>query len=655
MILTSDKDLESFENICNPIVIIDEEYKIFYSNKNFNKIVKIGNNHYYKGQHIGDYLVECNGVKNRIEKILNENKVIAIDKENFNLEVTPIIIDGTSYLMLNFLKIDNDEKQLDLHNEINNYGISNAQVVGAKQLSYKALNTILTSSPNGIIVQNDRKIVFSNKKSKDILCGNIHENILGKNLFDIISFEEMDNIRINLEDINYDEYSSLSASQKKIVRKDGSYVYIEVSTMCFMEEEEIYTAFIFKDITKRLKMEQKIERSKTDYLRLLQFIPFGVAVFNNSDEVIFANESILSIVGVKSREELNDIPLSDLVHEDYVEDICEVYKTMISSESKIEHKEIVFKRKDGSLVETEIGAINIYYADQRSILLIINDLTEVKRNKIENIKLEQAVKYEKMKMEFIASMSHELKTPLNIILGIAQLSANQLRQNKYDNEESIIGKYTDVLRQNCYRLLRLINNLIDVNDLDSGSLKMNFKNHNIVKIVEDVTLSTVDYVEKKGLSIVFDTNVEEKIIGIDKGNIERVMLNLLSNAVKFSKYKGEIYVSVQDNEDEVQIHVKDNGIGIEEDKIDNIFDKFVQGESLFTRAHEGSGIGLCLVKSIVEAHGGGVKVFSKLGEGSEFIVTLPNIISKNRCEILKFVDEMKSNEEKIMIEFSDII
>lgn len=202
--------------------------------------------------------------------------------------------------------------------------------------------------------------------------------------------------------------------------------------------------------------------------------------------------------------------------------------------------------------------------------------------------------------------------------------------------------------------MRLINNLIDGTRIDVGNLKMNFGNYNIVKIVEDITMEAVEYVESKGLTITFDTDVEEKIIGVDKDNIERIMLNLLSNAVKFSKAKGKIEVQIIDEGEIVKIKVRDDGKGISKEDQAKIFDKFVQVEQLFTRSHEGSGVGLSLVKSIVENHGGSIYVVSELGVGSEFTVELPNILSKKPIGYNDHAINQVSSNEKVRIEFSGI-
>jgi signal transduction histidine kinase len=214
-----------------------------------------------------------------------------------------------------------------------------------------------------------------------------------------------------------------------------------------------------------------------------------------------------------------------------------------------------------------------------------------------------------------------------------------------------VEKYICTMKQNCYRLTRLINNILDITKIDSGYCKLSMQNVDIVNVIESITLSVVEYAKSKEISIIFDTDVEEKIMAVDVDKIERILLNLLSNAIKFTDKEGNILVSIKNEDDHIEISVKDNGIGIPENKQRSIFERFIQVDKSLSRNNEGSGIGLSLVKSLVEMHGGNIKVKSNLGKGSEFIVKIP-VFNIGREE-----SEMKYNDiniEKIGIEFSDI-
>ncbi|MCX7773945.1 MAG: PAS domain S-box protein [Clostridia bacterium] len=283
------------------------------------------------------------------------------------------------------------------------------------------------------------------------------------------------------------------------------------------------------------------------------------------------------------------------------------------------------------------------------------DITLSKEIEDKNRELERAYQLETLKMEFFANISHEFRTPLNIIL-----SALQLIQQTLSDKAGISPmherhyRYLKSIKQNAFRLLKLVNNLIDITKLDSGYFKLYPSNHNIVDVIENITQSVAQYIEGKGISLIFDTDVEEKILACDADLIERILLNLLSNAVKYTEKGGTIKVIVQDLGERVRITVKDTGVGIPEEKLDSIFERFVQGDKPLTRRCEGSGIGLSLVKSLVELHKGKVYVQSVVNGGSSFIFEIPVTISENDVVQASIEPSPEERIHKINVEFSDI-
>lgn len=265
-------------------------------------------------------------------------------------------------------------------------------------------------------------------------------------------------------------------------------------------------------------------------------------------------------------------------------------------------------------------------------------------------KLKQTLELEKHKSEFLANVSHEFKTPVNIIFSSCQLMENTIKNDEIDKEKMM--RYLKMIKQNSYRLMRLINNLLDITKLDLGFYELNLVNVNAVELIEDIVMSVADYANSKNREVIFDTNVEEKFMALDADKVERIILNLMSNSIKFTDEGDKIYVNFEDKEDYIEVKVKDTGIGIPEDKLNVIFDKFRQAQTLFRREHEGSGIGLYLVKQLVELHGGEISVSSTLGEGTEFVVKFPVRIIESNNE--NFSYSISNKIEKINIEFSDI-
>ncbi len=209
------------------------------------------------------------------------------------------------------------------------------------------------------------------------------------------------------------------------------------------------------------------------------------------------------------------------------------------------------------------------------------------------------------------------------------------------------------MKQNSYRLLRLVNNLIDISRIDIGYYNLQLSNYDMVKVIKDITLSISEYVKHKKINLSFNTDLEEVILACDADKIERVMLNLLSNAIKYTDDNGEIHVSLNKVNEDIVVSVKDNGVGIPKDKLNIIFDRFGQVNDILSRRCEGSGIGLSIVKSIVEMHGGKIEVFSEIGKGTEFIFNIPIKILKEENVILK-CENRDYHVEKCNIEFSDI-
>ncbi len=255
--------------------------------------------------------------------------------------------------------------------------------------------------------------------------------------------------------------------------------------------------------------------------------------------------------------------------------------------------------------------------------------------------------------ELFVNMSHELKTPLNVIFSGAQLMELCLTDDSDEiDKEKILSIITSV-KHNCYRLTKIINNLMDISKINTDNLKLNISNKDIVKTIEDIVHATSSFIADKELSIIFSSNADKKIIAFDEEKIERVILNLISNAVKFSNPGGSIHIKLIDKGGTVEISVEDNGIGIDEKYLDNIFDRFNQVDKSLSRIAEGSGIGLYIAKAIVELHGGKITINSKLNQGSIFKFEIPAHIycRLNNSDKMIYYD---NKNEMIKIEFSDI-
>ena len=298
-------------------------------------------------------------------------------------------------------------------------------------------------------------------------------------------------------------------------------------------------------------------------------------------------------------------------------------------------------------------------------IIVISMFTEILLKSKENEKLTEKVimqriemhnikKEEELRNQFFANISHELRTPINILI-----CSFELLRSKIDDKDKLYEyykKYDKTIMDNSSRMLRLVNNIIDVSKFDAGAFKMHFVNCDIISVIENITMCTIQSPKLQNRNVVFDTNTEYLEMKCDVENIERVMLNLLSNAIKFTAPDGNILVECTEEEHTLKISVKDDGIGIPDECREKIFQRFVQVDKSLHRNAEGSGIGLSLVKYIVEAHNGEIYINPEYKDGCEFIIILPKVKcdenDEENMDLTRTID--KGLEQKVDIELSDI-
>ncbi len=329
----------------------------------------------------------------------------------------------------------------------------------------------------------------------------------------------------------------------------------------------------------------------------------------------------------KKSSKYKDIPIIFLTVKDEKDDIVKAFDL-----GAVDYVTKPFNRKElVSRVKTHIS--------------LKNTKDELKKK---NLELERTLE---MKDEFLSLISHEFRTPLNVISSAIQ-AMNYICSNELSDKAK---KYLRMIRQNTFRQLRLVNNLLDITRVNAGRIKINKKNVDIVFLTKSIIESIYTYVALKSIDVTFVSLIEKKIIGIDDEKYERILLNLLSNATKFTPEGKPIIVTLSSINDKICVEVKDKGIGIPEDKANIIFERFGQVDSSLSRQAEGAGIGLSLVKKFVESLGGSISVKSELGKGSAFTILLPS-----KTIIEDYIDKEPVNlldnrlVQNTRIEFSDI-
>lgn len=453
-------------------------------------------------------------------------------------------------------------------------------------------------------------------------------------------FRKVKNINDQLRRMSYGDYSN--------------------ALECEGDDEFSQICRCIEDTKRKIQLRELELRYTEDRYRMLIDIMPDPLFIRNREKILFANHEGICLLGETSMQDITSKKMSDLME---VIPECQKRKEEIIREfletGEVKYARNVFRRKkDGKILYLETSAKRL--DDERWIIIsrdmsTVHQAEELKKNMEEKTRLlNETLEYDRLKTEFFANISHELRTPLNVICSAIQMNDFLLSKMSIEQDKEALKKYSKIMKQNSYRLIRLINNLIDITKLDAGYFKLERVNCDMVNVVEEIALSVADYIETKGISLIFDTDVEEKVMAFDPDKIERIMLNLLSNAVKFTDPGGCIYVNIYDKKDEVQISVRDTGIGIPADKREAIFKRFIQVDKSLSRNQEGSGIGLSLVKSLANLHGGDITLKSQVGKGSEFTVVIPvEIIPEDECAACKEFTKY-DNIERINVEFSDI-
>lgn len=306
---------------------------------------------------------------------------------------------------------------------------------------------------------------------------------------------------------------------------------------------------------------------------------------------------------------------------------------------------IIKDSKTNEILDCYVQSLNINNNKKEVLVSYVDISSKLELEKtLENIKLRDL-----QKDEFISNISHELKTPLNIFYSTIQL-LEKFSQNENINFKEVFNKHNNSLKLNCKRMIRLINNIVDLSRIDLGVLKPNYGNYNIILLIEDITNSIIPFALSKDLFLEFDTNIEEHYIMCDPIMIEKILLNLLSNAIKYSERNSTIHVYISVEKSITKISIKDEGCGIDLETQKHIFERFTRADTSFSRLNEGCGIGLSIVKSMLDVLNGDISVQSELDKGSIFEISLPNKIIKNKNNR----NYKYENTHNISVELSDI-
>ncbi len=423
-------------------------------------------------------------------------------------------------------------------------------------------------------------------------------------------------------------------ARRFVIKTDIGVLYREISGIPILNSQGEFQVglIISKDIASDLEKEENLLiKTQHDILyRMIENLELGLVRFSYpSLKIVDMNHKFF--YNFKDRKQLMK-KLSDGIETGYQSQ----YKT---KQMTIDYEGRYFKFIYQPLFKLD--------GKPKEILVIAIEITE------EIARQNQLKKILELQEEVFVNISHEFRTPVNVIFSMCQLLELYLKDESQEvPREKMLGKIHKI-KQNCNRFTKIINNVIDVSQMGSGELQLQLENQDIVDLVRQVIKSVKDYIPDKRFELAFQTNVEELLMAIDPFQIKRVIMNLISNAFKFSSDGDLVTVTLRQEEDMVEISVSDQGIGIEEKYFKAIFNQFSQVDKSLMRQAEGSGIGLSLVKAIVDLHNGEVSVTSESGKGSTFKIKLPVVAVADSKKLTDFTDPYTYGE-LLNIEFSDL-
>ncbi|WP_051569143.1 PAS domain S-box protein [Alkaliphilus transvaalensis] len=507
---------------------------------------------------------------------------------------------------------------------------------------------------------NDILLLFSLEDSKpscflevnSVACnrlGYTYEELLRKTPFDLDNHDSTELSKI-FHKLSTTNKKSIGAFESGIITKNNKVIPVEINTHVFQLDGEKLVLAVARDIGRRKLIEKELRLNVEKHKIIMSFLPDAVTIIKGG-KIIYINEAGSNMLGYPLTRKLIGAKFINIIHPDYHKSVKQRLKKMNKENCIAPLVEESYIKRNGEAVDVEVTGVKIPYDNSHAFLMVARDITKRKKAIIE---LDEKIEFEKLRTEFFANISHELRTPLNVILGSLQLLELYDQDDVALNKTEKYIKMHKKMKQNCHRLLRLVNNIIDMTKIDAGFYSINLENCNIISLMKNIVFSVEDYVKNKGITIHLETDLDDVIIACDPEKIERIMLNLLSNAIKFTPKNGQIKVGVKKVIDRLIITVKDTGIGIPKESLGELFNRFTQVDKSLTRNHEGSGIGLSLVESLVQMHQGEIVVESQLNEGSIFIITLPikKIVGTSRNEDHTYDKEL--NIERMHIEFSDI-
>jgi len=540
------------------------------------------------------------------------------------------------------------------------------------------LRNVLDIVPVFICAKNlDGKFILVNKKLTDFY-GSTVEAMTNVSHADLC--EDENELRAMLTDDRevIESGKSKFIAEETMENPDGSITVLETYKIPFTALGEPAVLIASNDITERKQAEEALKESEEKYRNLIVTTSEGFWLLDSNHKTIDVNQSLCDMLGYSRSELIGKMPF-DFFDEENLKILKE--QTLQIASTLHRTYEISIKTKNGINIQAISNATSLIDKNGKPAgsFALVTDITERKLAETELVKAkEKAEESDRLKSAFLANMSHEIRTPMNGILGFTDL----LKEPGLSGKEQ--QKFISIIEKSGERMLNTINDIVDISKIESGLVEVAFSGVNLNSLLDELFEFFLPEAENKNIQFSITKRLPEKnaIMKSDKVKLNAILTNLIKNAIKYTNSgKIEFGVSISsassltdlsnstsslseqsesisklkaDNEPvEVEVYVKDTGIGIPVERQKAIFDRFVQADIEDKKAYQGSGLGLTISKAYVEMLGGEIFVESDEGVGTQFYFTLPFDASGNKTKDKKMggstIQQVMKKDLKILI------
>lgn len=502
---SSNKCLMIIDNHGNVLSDDNNFYKMWNQYKNYDSKIKLNMFLEDNIKNSDDFLYSIINVREFNKQIVSE--IESKDERYFNCTYSPFIINNeTVGVVCSLVDITYEKKS--------------KKKIKENDTKYKK---IVDNIPYSILIVDDNDILYSNEKNKEIDFYNddIKNIILEKSIKGEVYYKS----------------------------KSSNNLCLNIDRVDFYDGENIKNVVAIRNITKYKELIRKVDLSKKKYESFVNLIPEGIYMYDlNNKNIVYSNKSLndmINLVNVSSNNFINTNQTFTITDD--------------KLNGEIKYKRNKLKNKYGKDVYIESGSMVIDVNQKLKGIGIVNDVTDIVKSEIIEREIEEKKKENKMKMEFFINMSHELKTPLNVITSSNQLLEIVYKDYINNNPESEISKVTGIVKKHSYMLMGLINNIIELSKLESDFYESERDYYNLISVVEDICEEFNSYVKVNNVNILFDTDKEEKVANIDPKDIEKIILTILSMIIRYTGKDSIINVDLNILDEKTIISIKNNG------------------------------------------------------------------------------------------------